>query len=372
MARDHKPLQLKPVDDDVKPVPVIRLKNRDTERLVKDDKPVRLGPLAGEAEVSQRLALPSRDEGELRTHQPGIEAIIETEAAAPEVLEENWGENLTHRNPIPWGWFALIGLVITGAVLWSLGRVKTADVQADQIRIATASTLIQDQQKELEARQLIGRIHHNLREFFTASSVDALTPLVRQPERVIPLMRKYYADHPLTAKSLKSPAQLRPITLDDHANFWMAAVILADGTDHQLILEAMESGDVLIDWETMVCYQPMLWDDYVAQRPVGSVLDFRVRVKQDNYYNYEFVDSKRWTCFRLTALDNEQTLFGYAPAGSAIALALLQQIKLNGGLDTALILRLAIPAGLQSRNGVMIEKVLSNRWLYLDPPDAGS
>jgi len=58
MARDHKPVQLKPVDDDVKPVPVIRLKNRETERLKKDDKAVRLGPRPAEAEVSQRRALP--------------------------------------------------------------------------------------------------------------------------------------------------------------------------------------------------------------------------------------------------------------------------------------------------------------------------
>jgi hypothetical protein len=39
---------------------------------------------------------------------------------------------------------------------------------------------------------------------------------------------------------------------------------------------------------------------------------------------------------------------------------------------TNLILRLMVPEGLQSRRGVVIEKVMSPRWIYLEPPDPGS
>ena len=84
------------------------------------------------------------------------------------------------------------------------------------------------------------------------------------------------------------------------------------------------------------------------------------------------MNAERWTCFRLTALNSDETLFGYAPAGSAEAQALLRLTSLNGGQPATLLLRLGIPEGLLSRRGVVIERLLSTRWLYLDPPDSGT
>jgi hypothetical protein len=86
-------------------------------------------------DVSRRLTMPSKEEVELRTHQPGIEVLIENDAANPELLEKGWGEASEAKNPIPWGWFALIGLAIAGAVIWSATHVRQADVTADHIRV---------------------------------------------------------------------------------------------------------------------------------------------------------------------------------------------------------------------------------------------
>jgi len=286
-------------------------------------------------------------------------------------LEEYWGENSTVRNPIPWGWFALIGLTIAGAVLWALTRVQDAGVQAVQIRSATASTLIEDAKEELAARQLIDRIHQTLADFFKASSVEALVPLVRQADRIAPLMHRYYAARPLVVNRLKSVSLLEPFTLDDYANFWLASVVLADHSTTEVIVETMESGEARIDWETAVSYQPMKWDDFIAQRPTGSSMDFRLIAEPDNYYNHEFRDFKRWKCFRLTATGSEQSLYGYAPAGSTAAQDLQRQIDHNGGNKAALILRLRYSPGQQSPNAVVIEKLLSPRWIYVVPPAAG-
>ena len=113
----------------------------------------------------------------------------------------------------------------------------------------------------------------------------------------------------------------------------------------------------------------MKWDDFVAQRPAGISLDFRVYVERDDFYSHEFVDVNLWTCFRLTALDSEETLFGYARTGSDEARAMLRLIDENNGRKTSLILRLSIPERLQSRRGVVIEKLLGSRWIYIVPPD---
>lgn len=368
MARDKKPLQLRPVDEDAEPPAPIRLLNRETAWKENEGKPIRLGPQPQDREHNRRLNLPSKDEGELRTHQPGIEAIIEPNSPSPDLLEQNWGVDSSRRNPIPWGWFALIGLTITGAVVWSLTRVQEADVQADQLRTVTATTLLDTQKADQEAGQVIDQINSSLRDFFNATTVDALAPLVRHRERVTPLMRQYYANQPVFTSRLKTVQLFRPLTLNNTANFWMITVILANGKAHNLIVEIQDSGEAHIDWETLVCFQPMPWDDFATHRPTGSSLDFRVYVERDNFYSHEFASSERWTCFRLTAPDSTETLFGYAPAASDLASSLNRQIDANDKRKATLILRLAIPELLKSRRGLVIEKLLSNHWLYFTSP----
>ena len=74
----------------------------------------------------------------------------------------------------------------------------------------------------------------------------------------------------------------------------------------------------------------------------------------------------------LTALDSDETLFGYAKKTEQASRDILEILNLNHGKRASLILRLSIPEGLQSRRGVVIEKMLSPRWLHVDPPDPSS
>lgn len=257
-------------------------------------------------------------------------------------------------------------------MIWSLTQMQKADVPADQIRTKTRTTLENEEREELEAQQLIDRIDHLLRTYFSATSVESLARMVRHKERVEPLMRHYYADKPVFSGSLKTLKELQPLTLGNRGNFWMASVQLVDGTIRSLLIEIDPSGHPKIDWETLVCYQPMKWDDFFAQRPPGKALDFRVYAERDTFYSHEFSDSDLWVSFRLTALDSDETLFGYARAGSAEAQDLLNLCSFGGNQRISVILRLSIPDGLQSRRGVVIEKMLSSRWLYIDPPASGS
>ena len=69
-------------------------------------------------------------------------------------------------------------------------------------------------------------------------------------------------------------------------------------------------------------------------------------------------------------------LWGYPPHVQAqFDLSMMDeaQVKLlneNQGHRTSMILRITVPEGLQSRRGVVIEKLMSPRWLYLRPPEA--
>lgn len=370
MAREErKRVELKPVDDEIAPVKeVVRLENLETGHKPKDEEPVRLGP-SDLGRAPSRLDVPSRDEVELRTHQPGIDVLIDSAASMAEPVEEAWGWDSSMRNSIPWGWFALIGSVIAGALIWSVTHLGKAGEKAEQIRETTETVLVDDEREEREARELVERIEAALRSYFTTVSMDSLARQVRHPERVLPLIREHHALDPLRMNPIESIRALQPVTLDKRANFWIASVVLGDGEKPNLIIEIDPAGNPLIDWETLVCHQPMPWDEFARERPAGKSMDFRVYVQRDVFYSHEFADSGRWLCFRLTAPGGEESMFGYVAADSDEAGKLLGVVHNHGRQRTSLILRLVIPEGLQSRHGVVIEKTLNTRWIYLDSPE---
>jgi hypothetical protein len=368
MAREEKRFELKPViDAEEAREPIIRLESEET---LQRAKAARLDEPYDLPEVSRRLVLPTRAEFELRTHQPGIDALIETETTNPDQLEHTWDQNTTHHRHIPWGWFVLLALILASAAIWSLSGVQKAEVQADKLVADTQTALNDEAEEELKASQLIDRIETTIRSFFAENNVDARSRLVRHPERVRPLMETYYGTNPISANRHLRTKLLQSLTLDNRANFWMASVELEDHSSHNLILEIVDSGEPRIDWETLVCHQPLKWDSFVTERPAGTSFDFRVYVEPDNFFSHEFADSNRWSCFRLSALGSEEILFGYANANEELNQQLMAILNKNPDRKSSMILRLTIPEGLQSRRGVVIEKLVSPRWIYVDPPES--
>lgn len=370
MARDGKRFELKTVSEEAEALPpVIRLESEET---LMREKPASKGADADEAKVSQRLDIPDRDDSKIRTHEPGIETLIEPTTADPNALEQDWGAKAAEHKHIPWGWFALIGLMLAAAVIWSLTRVQQADGKAEQIQIETQAAILNDELEDEEAGKLVDRIRGTITRFFEAQSIDDLLECTRQPERVRSLMKIHHKDSPIHIDSLKEIRSLQPITLDQRGNFWIASVSLQDGRSRNMILEVMPTGEVLVDWETFVCYQPMQWEEFVKSRPEGTSLDFRVYIQPDNFFSHEFADADQWNSYRITTLHSDEALFGYAQKSSEIATGLQDLLRSNRGRRTSVILRLGIPEGLKSRSGVVIEKFVSPRWLYVDPPDEGS
>jgi len=368
MARKEKKIELRPVEDAlVLKTPVFRLESDGTRP---QENVVRLKSGSEPAEVSQRLDFPSRDEFESRTHQPGIDELIGPDSGYPDLFEEEWGKASTVHKHIPWGWFALIGLMLVGAVVWSLTEVSESDSQAVKAREQTATVLENDAEEELEAARLVERIQSSTKRFFEARSIEEMLPLVRQVERVRPLMEDYYSKTPVVPHKILRTLRFEPRTIDNRASFWLTTVELENHEKRNLIIEVEESGDPQIDWETLVCYQPMDWDRFARERPENESLDFRVYAQLDNFYSHEFSDSSKWACFRLTALGAEETVFGYA--NGDVVREIIEVLNLNQGNPSALILRISIPEDLRSRNGVVIEKLINPRWIFVDPPDSGS
>jgi hypothetical protein len=364
MAREEKPAELRVVDEPTVPQEKVhRLRLQDESPVVR----VMPEPVDLRTPIDARLIEPSRNFHDGRTHEPGIEALIEAPAVI-ESTEEDWGNEPARREPMPWGWFVLVGLILGGAVLWSVLQVKEGTQTVGEVRREAITLLKQDDREEQQATTLLSKIEDVSKRFCEADSIDALTPLIRHPDRVTPLLEKYYADRPVRLGTALSMTELQPLPNLGRGSFWIITLDL-DGEEKSLLVEAAEDGSVLVDWESAVVYQPIPWDEYASSRPGGTTYSFRVYLEPDHLFSHEFSDESQWACFRLTAKDSEESLFGYAKRNSPVTAELMELIRQSGGRKVACLLRLGLPKDLRSHRGVVIERIISPRWILVDPSD---
>ena len=320
----------------------------------------------------RKLDFPKRQDVETRSNEPNVEDLITVNRPTLEETEAEWGKAAAERRPVPWGWFVLLGLAIAGVSIWSISNVRDAEEQLDTIRLGTETILDMEQTSIVRARHQIERIHESLIAFSEAPDVETMAGVVRQPERVRPLMDDHYSRHGFEPLGRPRVEILRPLTLGQHGDFWMATVSFGQSEKRNLIIQAGAEGDARIDWETVVCYQPMPWDDYVRARPHGTTMDFRVYLEPDSLYSHEFRDSALWDCYKLTALDSEEVLFGYIRSDNPSAELFRQWFRRYPSGPASMILRLSLPDGLTSPRGVVIDHALSVRWIYIVPPTGDS
>lgn len=379
MARKVDPVRLRPVDDpSTGAAPVVRLVNYATEPAPARGTPVRLGAAPEEPGTRHLLELPDKDEVELRTHQPGVEALYEAVPEAPAQahagasaapVPAGVATDAPRPLPLPWGLFGLAAAA-AGALLFMVLKPDPRDdkEQATTAAVRSAETADPPPGRDDEARRL-ERIESALRGFFAADSVEVMSRLVRHRQRVLPLMRAWYQQRPVYEGGIQFIRNLQMLPHGGRGDFWWAAVTLENGARHEVVLELMDDGTPLVDWETLVCHQPMPWQEFAERHPVGTAMDFRVRVEP-------VVDANGAAAFRLSAPGGDAVLTGLAPRGGEVERALLAALAGPGGGTASprranLILRLRFDNG-TAPGAVRIEKVVNQGWIFIGSPATDS
>jgi len=381
MARDEheKPFEVTPVDDVAPADEVVRLETggprariRKADRADHREKAPAPGskPQRARPDPVERLDPGPRVERHVpETRQPTGNKHALRAPAPPvfEAAEDIWGRQAQTKRSIPWGWFVLAGLIAIGALLWSFRDARSVAKENTRERQTEEAVLEAAAQSQREAEDLVERINRTLAAFTAATSIDEMTKLVRHPDRVRPLMEAHYAGQPISPSRLEK-IRLAPQNLSGRTNFWIAT-FRSDAGDDRVLVEVGNDGDVKIDWETHVGYQPMAWDHYATERPEGT-FDFRVYAVPDDFHSDEFRDSGQWLCFRLTALRSEESLYGYARRNGPAGTRMIEALANTRGTPATLTLRLGIPPDLKSPRGVVIEQLVSPYWILLDDPDS--
>lgn len=362
MAKEKESVELRAVDDgDGKESRIYRL-HKDAVEEVGILPAVRVGEkLLPEA----RLEAAGKSERRTRSNEPDVGVLIESDA---EQQESQWDTSEQSKG-LPWGWMALVGCAFAAGILWSLVEVNRSEERREGLVEEAKGILEKEKEEEMEAETMIATIEKAVKDFHDSRSVDELLRYVRHPERVKPLMERHYGGGPPVPMRLRGIVSLDPLTIENRATFWMVLCEREDGSTGQLLVEVLSPDVAKVDWETSVCYQPMEWDKLAKERPEGYTGDFRVYAETDSFYSHEFADSEVFACFRLTTLDGEDVIYGYAGRGSALASKMERMIQESNGAPVPMILRLSVPENGQSKRGVSIRKLVCPRWLYVESPE---
>jgi hypothetical protein len=364
MSRPEDPPSLKVIEEqDVPSEDVLRLENDGPRAAAR---PIDKLPLAASVETPTRLDSGLLSE-ERRSHEPDVEAIIET-VDADDDPETKWS---TSSKPIPYGWFVLIVLGVGVAValaFWTDHRKQTEP----QAKAAAEQRLSEEERDEAQARDLVNAVEARLSAFVAAESIGQMLPHIRHAGRVKPLLEDWYRDHPIEPCEFQEMTVFAPVVMQDRS-FWKTVVRARKANGEEkiidgILLEEFENGSVRVDWETSVCYQPQPWDEYAENLPAGQFREFRVMLEAHEVgpYSHEFRDESAWMPFRLTAFGAESFVYGYVRRGTPLEEQLYELYRKNQGRPLALILRLHRRADATSPRGVEITRIVSPNWVIVD------
>jgi hypothetical protein len=334
---------------------VVRLKSADPIFV-----PVAKIEKAPPPESAERIEAAARENYEGRSIEPTIDAILDPQEMA-ENIERPWGEAGTRIGGLPYGWLVLFGALALGIGVWSLRSMKKGEEKVIQVQETVREKAQQDELEDAGARELVGAVEKTVESYLAADTLERILPVVRDPQRVRPLIEETWAANPPRRLRFKRLAMFQPALLDGKS-FWVVRADVEEGPSQNLLLEQTGDREVKVDWETHVCYQPMPWDRFAKERPVDESMEFRVWVVPDTLYSHEFSNTGKWSCFRLTAKDSEEHLFGYAAADSETAKVLRAYCAGSRNGTATVILSLRVPEQSASPRGVVIEKVVEPRW----------
>lgn len=260
-----------------------------------------------------------------------------------------------------------LALFVSGFALLIIDRPSRIETLQSTVRV----NLGEAQQIETEGKKLLKRFEKNLQNYLAAKTVEEKARYVRHPQRVLPLMRDYYATHPLTPRpNARLSAQI-PISIQTYP-FNIIKATTEDNKELTLLAEFSDDENLLFDWESEVAYQKTSPGELLSLQPSSPEV-VRVFAKPDNHYVHEFRDSSKYQSYQLTFRDSDDYLFGYVERDSEDYRKLTQYFRYTGAHQTGrpepMILRIRFPENPVSDRCVAIEKFIAPRWAYLENPD---
>lgn len=204
-----------------------------------------------------------------------------------------------------------------------------------------------------------------LEQYWKTTAWQERVPLVVGSDRVTALMKDFYetqgASDPMPGGLVSKARYLIDGTEILYFSYTSSR---ATGTLEVAMLRGTQ-GKFLIDWESLTGYGGMSFQDFRSKRPDQPVT-LRAYIRLFEYYNFEFSDSAKYLCMKLTSENGESSVYAYCERGTELARWLESDLSSTGPAGfKGYTMQVAFPANAQSNQCVLLQKVIAPRWLLL-------
>lgn len=134
----------------------------------------------------------------------------------------------------------------------------------------------------------------------------------------------------------------------------------------EIALRRTESERLVIDWESFVGYGEMSFEELISSRPSKPVM-VRALVRVDDYYNFEFSDSKKLLSIKLTSPDGDSFVNAYCERDSVMGKWVTEDIgsRPDESLIKGYTLWVSFPENSKSERCMNLIQIPAGRWLIL-------
>ena len=204
------------------------------------------------------------------------------------------------------------------------------------------------------------QIEDAVKGFLTSDSIEKRLAFVRDPDRVKPLMQKYYGDEEFEPEGFE---ELNRTEIRHLGAFLTSFVRIGDFSSGPIAVERIGDGDQIsyrVDWESWVGYCEMSVEELFRRKPTEAKL-MRIILRRGSYYNYGFSDDRVWAACRLGFRNSDRSLLAYARRDSKEGAVLTELLQNTDSVPYTLKIR--YPENARSGDQVEIVELLSQGWI---------
>ncbi|MCB1096450.1 MAG: hypothetical protein KDN22_12810 [Verrucomicrobiae bacterium] len=233
------------------------------------------------------------------------------------------------------GWIGLIVLFCTIGILVPLWLISQYE---DDVTTAVNELPADDTKHSLPAT--IGLTSEEIaRRFLAAETIEERLLWTRDPERVTPLMRDYYANRHRIGDT---NGNLRENVLDLRS---FSTIVVKNGflyegfhvktpTGNRLLAVCETSDGRRVDWECYVRYNPLSWRRFFNQAAGSGSSEFRVFFSQTDFHKQLSPDADH-TFYWIESPELNTVVYGYVENNSPTAETLLLRSAASPATESA-------------------------------------
>ncbi len=212
--------------------------------------------------------------------------------------------------------------------------------------------------------EILEHVRPVLVEFLNATNVEERLELVRDRERVEPLMRAYYERHG------DGPIGFRQIapggTLAFRDSLAVVEVIMEDWSQRQIAFD-LGSDPPPVDWESFVGYSDMLIDELREHQPSEpQLLRALVQWLNPGFYAFDFSDEAALDSYVISDPETGEYLYGYTVRLEPVATRLRELSASSSARPFLAVLKVRFPEDARTDNQVWIDEVLAEGWVLAE------